>query len=374
MSNRPSGQPSLYLYMIKKNKTEQKPVEVRLPANYLNRVKDFLVFPIDIDIRRKRESLRSALASQAGLESDIRQYEEYIVERKGRLKDIKLVAFKRRKDLPPEVSVTPEDAEALLTEVSKLPWLESLELFNTHYLLMKTRKGSLETAFEKRYVYFEDWDGDYNNEEYLDEPVTLAMPQYEILLNLSNLGNNNWSNTMNNLAIRIADEEDMSHFKTPSHTQEVHATWASSGSSTFGSWEYLCLGEWENDINTASLQGLIPFLTELVSYIQVSGDDGNAYRSKAEWALCLGKKEYNQFWREAKEDESEEELEATFKQEYRKRNQPENAKEAPLQGSLQSAVNAHNGMFLYEDGVTTRELANGLRGIIRDDAGDPDDF
>lgn len=290
-----------------------------LNAQTIDMVKDILNFPIDLEQTQRRKILATANSDIAAWLEEIAQYERVTKERMNDIRARKLEAYKIKKELPPEKEKSSEEIRTMFEELSTLPWIEKLKLERSGSLFITTAPNILKTTFDVGLVLITG----NSVEEYLPEPVSVPLPQYEIFINLQSIGGGSWSNSIRNLAIRVINPTDVSSFagRIFGYQQEVHAHWGSSG-GRFMEWEKICLGDWEEDFTRASYKGLKDMLIELSMYLQVSGDEGSAYRRKEKWAAWLGKADYNFILRQGLPEESVLEAQQKYQAEYRKRHEP----------------------------------------------------
>lgn len=306
--------------MKKANATtkEQENGTVEYTVASLERSKAYLKFPIDVTNRKLQENMRNLENMERDYQSNVDHYRNSLVEMEGSLRNTKLKLYKAQKELPAEAAATLDEIKALLDEAAALPWVQKVSVDGSS-LRVITRPNSLYTTFDVRVV---DCGGGFREREFM-EPITAALPQYEVLINLSVLSER-LGNNRNRLAIRLHDQNDVVSFiggKVTRH--DVHAHWGSSGGQNFGDWEQLCFGEHEDYITKASAKSIVTLLNELAMYLQISGDDGNAYRTKDAWALELGKKEYNAFnLRVIGKGETRGLLQEKWREDYKKFRQP----------------------------------------------------
>lgn len=285
--------------------------------------KDLLKFPVTSDDRDLREKISQEDYSIRSYMDTLLAYESTISQTRAQLRKSKLNRFKLEKQFDDLVSL--DTARSILGEVAKLAWIEKVSI-QDHYLHIFTRKDMLKTLFDIQIVGI---GGGSTLYEFLAEPTTASMPQYEIRISLKNLGGN-WATRVDVLAIRFSNHDDVDYFdgKGIFPRQRLMPHWASSGGTSFQDWNYLCLGEYERDLKQASAQGLVPFLNELSQYLQLSGDE-HAYVRKPAWALLIGKKEYVEFnGRLINVGETQKSVNEKYKRDYKLMHQPEGVVEA----------------------------------------------
>lgn len=306
------------------SKNEEKvPAEMIIPDEQLGRAKMFLKFPVTDAERNNISIIRDLELSIKDFNNNVSYHEVQLTNFRGMLRTNKIELRKVINESNAE-TISMEDAKGILAEVAKLPWIEKVSLEGM-MLHLFTRKNILKTVFDRRVVGI---GGGSFIQEFLEVPVTASMPQYEIRISLMDMGGN-WALNADVLALRFSNEEDISHFdgKRIVKSQMITPHWAANGTHGFGNWEYLCLGEYEEDLKKESAKGLVPFLNQLALYLQLSGDE-HAYRSKPVWSLLIGKKEYSEFnGRVLRKNETGKEVNEKYTRDYKLLRQPEGAKE-----------------------------------------------
>lgn len=316
--------------MKKANQKEHEPAKVEVAEGQLKPLLHLLKFPIDHQEREafyivEREEQQAAMFRQQ-MESNRR-----------RMENAQKRADQYRKDLGEKVPLSTQDARKVLEEIGKLAWVERVSV-SAHSVVVTTRRDMLKTRLTQRFVY----DGGHHEREFLKEPVIVSLPKYEIVFDLrafSDHGSDGMhlANQRDRLAIRLIDPKDVSDFKglDAGFRHEPHAHWASNASPGLGSWQGCCLGEYEEDLEEAAEEGVVPFLTTFSLYLQMSGDD-HAFRGKTEWAMMMGNPDYNEhILRKKNEDETWEQIVEQYKKDYKIAEQPEippNAQVNPGEG------------------------------------------
>lgn len=298
--------------------TEKKEVTLDIPQGNLRDALRFLRFPVNQAERKSLAHLDSLERELANYERYIEDYKRAMTEQKGNAKQMRRRAVVERKKFPDIKFLTEEEGMNVIRELTKLAWIEHVYMSGSS-LVVRTVPGSLKTSFDVRTV---DLGNGRWTEEFLAEPVFAPMPQYEIAINLRSWGEK-LANNSERLGIRLINKLDTSKFLAGKVAiQEVHAHWASSGGNRIGHWESLCLGEYEKDIQHAGKDGLVPFFNAMVAYLQTAGDE-HAFRTKRQWALWLGKPEYDFVIRTLKKGEKEEAIKAEYKRLFREHRQPD---------------------------------------------------
>lgn len=269
----------------------------------------------DRSIERMLRYLDTKHAARISLEESITHRKDWIARREAdnaREQAEMDKEEKRLAALPSEGErLTQETAMELLSQAAKLPWIQEIEATDGEYIVITTRPGVLKTRFFERIAY---WRG-YRQQEMLDEPVYLPLPQYRIMINSHYLGADSWSNNGEAISISLADGDEVGDF-AGTHTgwhQETRAHWASHAEDE-GDWSDLCLGGYGDVYTKAAQEGLIELLNTVAMFLQSAGWSG-AYLPKISWAIQLGKKEYNAAL--LREVENQEALEP-IREQYRK--------------------------------------------------------
>lgn len=292
----------------------------------LEAVKMNLKFPSNPEHKRSLASLRQNQERIASYQSYNTDYLHSIEGNNRAIRKWESEIESIRSTLPAGSVATPDEMKAELESVAKLAWVEKVELDGS-FIVVTTRKDMLKTQFNVRLVLFprDRW-----TLEHLPEPVLASMPQYQIRIDTNNLGNSYSNNRY--LGIRLIDLADVSHYQNYNLiTHEAHPHWGSNGATgVSGNWAHLCFGEYANDIQVASAKGLAALFIEISVYLQNAGDAGNAYRTKQNWALGLGKALYYEFiTRKAKASETKEGIEEQYKKDFKMMNQVPGARTAP---------------------------------------------
>lgn len=324
------------------SKNEKREVaELIVSDEQLGRAKELLRFPVTAEDRIARDRMSQVAYNLSEYEKNVEYYERELSTVRARARHEKLALYKMRKELNQE-PVPLESAKAILEEVANLAWVEKVSLDGS-YLHIFTRKDMLKTVFDIQLVGLNRPDSWVF--EFLEGPVSASMPQYEIRVSLTNMGGS-WTTNVGVLALRFSNPDDVAHFdgKGILRRQEIVPHWASNGNNGFEQWQYLCLGEYEDDLTKASAKGLVPFLTELALYLQLSGDQ-HAYHPKPKWALMIGKKEYAEFnGRLIRNTETQKMLAERYIRDYKIMRQPEGTKEVTVDPEVQAAIVAENAL------------------------------
>lgn len=319
--------------MKKANAPETQPGTVVVTAPALDRVKMYLKFPINLNDRKAVEEVAKLERTIPTYEQNVTYHADQLKQAEGGLRNTKLKLHKMRKDMPEETVASLEDMKRSLEEVAALPWVQEVRIVNG-WLIVRTRKNALQTTFDQGVV---DLGGGEYEVEFI-EPVTAPMPQYDIYVELANLGLP-MSNKADRLQVRLIDEYDVSHFTAGKvMIQAPFAHWGSNGNPRLGDVQDICFGDYETDIMEAAVKGLVPLMTEIAVYLQISDDGGNAYRTKYEWGMQIGKKEYEFLLRKVEKGETRGDIQAKFKQDFKRLRQPENAKEPGARGATRDIV------------------------------------
>lgn len=351
--------------MIKANQKEQAPAgSMAINLDGIRYLRSSLQFPIDVKARDERIKYDAVMENIRYLEG---RRTTYLRDMEGLIKSIseeneRLAAIgEPAKKAEPSLEV----AKAQLDALAKLPWVQEVSS-DGGLLRVKTQPGMLKTLLDRRIV---DFGGGVYRNEYLAEPVMVPMPQYEINFNPGNAGKGNWASNANSLGIRLINTEDTSKYIGGKvfARQTAYPHWASNGSHGHDNWNSLCLGEYAADLNTASIKSLTAFFEVLATYLQTSGDE-HAYRSKADWALTLGKPEYNEHTlRTAIAGETTEMVEERYRRDFRLMNKLEipagavvNPGSASGGGIPNAAANAAAGTAMYDAVMRARGLFSGI--------------
>lgn len=311
--------------MIKANNIHEEKVNATFLVNdaSLERVKEFVQFPIDMEERKHQKRLIQMQRYLSGEEENIVYHRRSLSENKRNAANWRkeIAALEARHQEQGIKITTIEDARTQVETIGKLAWVEHVELDGTT-LFVRTRKGMLKTIFDTRWVYMQSGLG---IPEFLEGPVTVDLPTYEIRLNISQIGtDNSIANNAHYLAIRLIDTHDTSAWVAmPQQTHSPQAHWAALGNSGIGNWAKICFGEYEEDIVDASHKGLLPLFTEFAVFLQNCGDE-HAYYRKPYWAQSLGKPEYNEYCsRLMRPEETESGLNEKYRKDFRILRQPE---------------------------------------------------
>lgn len=276
-------------------------------------------FPVDVELRRQLREREQAARVLKDVDEQIAYYMRHIDDyRQQQITATEVVEnLKELGELP---KPTAEDAQKQLDELLALPWVQEVKV-DGQALKVIARKGFLKTKLEKRTVAL----GAGNCAvEFLPEPVLVEMPQYEFNFNPFNCGEGGWANNARKIGIRMIDNADASTFIGGKVMPRlIYAHWATGDGQGMKEWSGLCFGEYEDDLNAASIQGIAAFFSELATYLQTCGDE-HAYRRKEQWALGLGKPAYNPYvLREAAADETQASIAAQYKQDFKRFNKIE---------------------------------------------------
>lgn len=276
-------------------------------------------FPLDVKLRQQIREREAAENQLRGAEENITHYTMYLDDYKQQREHAK-ANLDKLKELPEPVKPTLDDAQKQLDGLLALPWVQEVKV-DGRSLKVIARKGFLKTKLEKRIV---DCGGGNYGVEFLPEPVMVDMPQYEFNFDPYRCGEGSWANNARHIGIRMIDNADASTFIGGKVMPRlIYAHWATGGGQGMREWSGLCFGEYEHDLNEASIKGIAPFFSELATYLQTCGDE-HAYRPKEQWALGLGKPAYNPYvLREAKADETVATIAAQYKIDYRDKNKVE---------------------------------------------------
>lgn len=347
--------------MIKANAEKKKKTKkLAVSEQQLEELRGYLTFPIDTELRERRSIIRDLASYIRNNESNIRDYENVLErERNSLARNTEHLGEENAKLPKIEKLASTEEAAATLQAVAELPWIQTVSLDNTS-LMVLTEPGVLVTTFDTRTVEL----GPGMSAPEFMEPVVAPLPQYFIRVLLDGMG---YSMTTNErLSISLADKNDTEHFIAGKIAmQQMNAHWASNDRGRFGDWGKLCLGEYEKELMEASKEGLIPFFTELATYLQTSGDE-HAYRPKQQWAIAIGKKEYQQFLRPAKEKETYVGLMEKYREDFKKYRQPhekglgQNHDEGPVQflNAIEDLMTPDNGYVLGRNLVVAAPTPN----------------
>lgn len=235
---------------------------------------------------RKRGDFAANIERESGR---ARELERIIAVSNNDLEAVKLNLKKLEEEYAtlPEEGMTVEDGKKLLDSIAALPWVEKVEL-DGNMLRIFTRQGTLKTDFYNRMVI-----GNGNRvNELLQEVATLPLPQYEIQIDLRNMGRSWAVNPA--LSIRLSNPNEFNSFQADEAgwVHEPRAHWACNNTS--GSWGTLCLGDYDSVLIQAGKKGLMELLMELAIFLQRSGWS-SAYVNKVAWSILIGNPTYNQY-------------------------------------------------------------------------------
>lgn len=321
--------------MRKANQTQLPDAEVEFMPENLARMRDFFRFPIDV-------KLQANINERKGFESNIRAANTAIAEYKQFKKESEL-ALATLPSLPEErPAPSDKEMEEQLEALARLPWVARVWIDGTTQIRVLTRIVDI---------------GDGNHRVEFMDPVTVPMPVYEISFGINRAAETSqWANTPNKLAIRLVDRRDVSKFVSKNVFAHIpYPHWAAGDGRELGSWTGLCLGEYEKDIDEAAKEGIVPFFTTLVTYLQTCGDS-HAYMSKAVWAARMGKPEYADFCvRPIAKYETAEQIEERYKRDFKTMNQTEGVE--PSQTSARATLTVDGIHSVLQD-VHTYYTAN----------------
>lgn len=304
---------------MKKANTIEEPKDILVEATEeaLDLLKTNLKFPVDLARQKMLATLQDVRSNIQYFEN---QNKEYLAAIASNAQSLRLEEEREKlivDDLPVETFATQEEMQLELESVARLPWVEKVGV-DGYFVVVTTRKDMLKTRFDTRLVMLprNRW-----TMEHIPEPVIASMPQYQIRIDTTHLGHN-FSNTIS-LGIRLADDAEISQYEPnliAGHERQMH--WGSSGArGAGGNWGHICLGEYSKDIQEASKKNLVTLFNELSVYLQNAGDGGNAYRTKHNWAMGLGKALYYEFLtRKAESGETKEGIEEQYKKDFKMMN------------------------------------------------------
>jgi hypothetical protein len=325
--------------MIKANQKEAPAGELNLGnGEAFNAMLYNLQFPLDVKAVAERKQRKDLEQTIRNAESNINDYRIALTALQQSRKTATLQLAEMGENAE-DRELLESKAKAELESVAALPWVQSVRL-DGNSLKLQTRAGMLKTVLQKRIVDFGK--GVYRT-EFLEEPVTVNMPEYEIHIGMEYMGSDRFANNGSAVCIQLYNSDNISTYiggKLFGHTPYPH--WAGNDGRGHRRYTSLCLGEYAPDLNEASKKSLVEFCSALATYLQMSGDE-HAYRRKEIWALTLGNPEYNEFvYREARKDETPEMVEKLYARDFRILNQvdfPENAVVNPGESVTMTASN-----------------------------------
>lgn len=297
---------------MKKANVEKKVGSLKVRDGSLTSMAALASFPLNPEMVAASEKHRDLRGKIQNKTNSIEEYEMYIKNDSAILAELE----QELADLTDvEIPVASEkEVKGALEKVAQLPWVENVEAYRD-CIVVTTRAGELVTPLYTRYVYFPGGD---TAREFMENPVYIPLPKYQLWLNTNNMGRGGWGNNQRNFSIQLVAEEDVTKFvDNPIFNQDVHQHWASEGRGGFLNYDSMCLGEYEEEFKDASCKGYAELCSKIAEYLQNSGDT-HAYRNKENWALSLGKGGYHEAaFRQALPGETIEAIETTFKERYK---------------------------------------------------------
>ena len=282
----------------------------------------------DASIERALTHMDVVAKERAGVESmihsrkvNIRQMKQEITRISRRIRQENEAAATEEVTLAamPKATMTKDDVIAKLREVANLPWVEKVTLSNDTRLTIKTRANTLKTTFFNRVVY----KGGVRVRELLPRPLTLPMPEYELNVDLRNMGSG-WHRSPS-LLLRLANPSILTHHPKDvanlGYSFAAYAHWAShesppymGGSNSAANYSDLCLQDYRGQLSNAGNTSIVDFLNEVSIFLQESGW-AHAFRQKEEWMCTLGFQPYvEQLMRPLADGETFESIQATTRE------------------------------------------------------------
>ena len=191
--------------------------------------------------------------------------------------------------MPVPVPVLPEAARADIARLAALPYIKSVKLESEgddSYVIATTRANSLYTTLERKYSESERW--------YEVKPYSIPLPAYHIRVGLGAYPT--LANKYDGLAIALADpKHDTAHFLPwiSRYNHQVNPHWGTSSVSSYSDYKCVCLGEYESEVTNAMRRSIADGVIALAIYLQQSDATHGHIHSRHEWALWMGKAEYN---------------------------------------------------------------------------------
>ncbi len=232
-----------------------------------------------------RDRIESRRRDIADIEREIEQSETWKVELTAKMEA-----------LPPIEPTTVAEVRENLMRVLSLPFVKNLEVHERElrrggsrpaiverYLVITTREHTLFTTLNKKFSAAERW--------YRAKPYKIPLPAYKIYVGMTPASS--YALNERALALELADHSaDTAHWaRLHRYSQQPHAHWATSGHSSEP--KGVCLGEYESEVSRAFRASTYDGLVALATFLQMSGADSGFIHTRHEWALWMGKREYN---------------------------------------------------------------------------------
>lgn len=194
---------------------------------------------------------------------------------------------KQIQELPTPEPVTEAQAEADLKRALSLSYVKGI-VADDHAFIIHTRPNSLYTTLERKYSPSGRW--------YKVKPYKIPLPEYYI--RVSQTPRNTLANNSDGLAIALVNESDTQHFLDwvrRRYSHEPHPHWGATAVPTHAPTVYrgICLGEYESEVTGAFKNSIADGIIALATYLQLAGSRHAYVHKRENWALWLGKKEYN---------------------------------------------------------------------------------
>ncbi len=188
--------------------------------------------------------------------------------------------------MPPPRAILPEEVEKDLQRVAALPYVKSVEV-DGGYIKITTRENALYTTLNRKFSRSESW--------YKAKPYKIPLPAYIIRLGI--VPYNTLAQNEDALALGFAEPHtDTAHFLSwiNRYRQQVNAHWGTQGAGeNFDRFRAVCLGEYEGEVTTAMRRSIADGIIAFVIYLQQAGSTSAYIHNRHEWALWMGKAEYN---------------------------------------------------------------------------------
>ena len=190
-------------------------------------------------------------------------------------------------ELPTPEPVTEDFAKADLQRALALSYVKSITATDSCFVI-RTRPNALYTTLERKYSPSGRW--------YKVKPYKIALPEYYI--RVSYTPRNTLANNADGLAISLAEPTDTHNFLEwvgRRYSHEPHPHWGTTAVPTNEPTVFrgVCLGEYESEVTGAFKRSIADGIIALATYLQVAGSRHAYVHKRENWALWLGKKEYN---------------------------------------------------------------------------------
>ena len=279
--------------MIKANKAKPTASELDIQPDDIGVIASYFGRVGDTDRRRIEERRESAQNNESYYRERVEHYlhevkdaEQSVESSERELSDIE----HELAHLPPAREISRDEIRADLKKALALSFVQSIavERMDDHvFIVATTREGSLSTNLNRKFSRAEKW--------YRAKPYKIALPQYKIRIGTAL----HKSITQNSdalglaLAYPIADTANYLSW-VYRYRHQPHPHWGTpSVRGEITAWRGICLGEFEHEVSKAVRSSIADALVAVSIYLQTSGATSAYVHKREEWALWLGKKEYN---------------------------------------------------------------------------------